>query len=154
MQNPAPLIWNDSLMTGVPEIDEQHRILVHTFNEASEKLCGESAPEVLEAITQDLLSYALYHFETEELLMRDAGYESEDGADARRHRAEHRDFSTQVLGLRDRIKADIPVAAARIAGFSAQLAGDAHHAHRHAARRLHPGKALQPKLTTSSAAPR
>ena len=38
MQNPAPLIWNDSLMTGVPEIDEQHRILVHTFNEASEKL--------------------------------------------------------------------------------------------------------------------
>ena len=81
MQNPAPLIWNDSLMTGVPEIDEQHRILVHTFNEAAESLCGETRREVLEAITQDLLSYALYHFETEELLMRDAGYESEDGAD-------------------------------------------------------------------------
>ena len=109
MQNPAPLIWNDSLMTGVPEIDEQHRILVHTLNEASEKLCGESAPEVLEAITQDLLGYALYHFETEELLMRDTGYEAEDDADARRHLAEHRDFSTQVLALRDRIKAGIPV---------------------------------------------
>ena len=109
MQNPAPLIWNDSLMTGVPEIDEQHRILVHTFNEASEKLCGEVSQEVLQAITQDLLGYALYHFETEELLMRDAGYEAEDDADARRHLAEHRDFSTQVLAVRDRLKAGIPI---------------------------------------------
>ena len=109
MQNPAPLIWNDSLMTGVPEIDEQHRILVHTLNEASEKLCGESSPEVLEAITQDLLGYALYHFETEELLMHDAGYEAEDDADARLHLAEHRDFSMQILMLRDRIKAGIPI---------------------------------------------
>ncbi len=96
-------------MTGVPEIDEQHRILVHTLNEASEKLCGESAPEVLEAITQDLLGYALYHFETEELLMRDTGYEATDDADARRHLAEHRDFSTQVLAVRDRLKAGIPI---------------------------------------------
>jgi len=109
MQNSAPLIWNDSLMTGVPEIDEQHRILVHTFNEAGEKLCGETSREVLEAITQDLLGYALYHFETEELLMRDTGYEAEDDADARRHLAEHRDFSTQVLAVRDRLKAGIPI---------------------------------------------
>lgn len=109
MQNSAHLIWNDSLMTGVPEIDEQHRILVHTFNEASEKLCGEVSQEVLQAITQDLLGYALYHFETEELLMRDAGYEAEDDADARRHLAEHRDFSTQVLAVRDRLKAGIPI---------------------------------------------
>ena len=109
MQNSAPLIWNDSLMTGVPEIDEQHRILVHTFNEASEKLRVEASPEVLDAITQDLLGYALYHFETEELLMRDTGYEATDDADARRHLAEHRNFSTQVLAVRDRLKAGIPI---------------------------------------------
>ena len=34
MEKPAPLVWNDSLITGVPEIDEQHHILVHILNEA------------------------------------------------------------------------------------------------------------------------
>ena len=36
MDKPATLVWNDSLITGVPEIDAQHRILVHTLNEAGD----------------------------------------------------------------------------------------------------------------------
>ena len=91
MDTSAPLVWNDSLMTGVPDIDEQHRILVHSLTEARAKLADETSPDVLEAITQDLLAYALYHFETEEALMHETGYTAAAGADARQHLAEHRD---------------------------------------------------------------
>ena len=106
MDKPAALIWNDSLKTGVPEIDEQHRILVHTLNEAAEKLVADASLDVLATITQDLLSYALYHFETEEALMHAYGYAA-DRDDIARHLEEHRNFSAQVVCVRNDLKAGI-----------------------------------------------
>lgn len=117
MDTSAPLVWNDSLMTGVPDIDEQHRILVHSLTEARAKLADETSPDVLEAITQDLLAYALYHFETEEALMHETGYTAAGGADARQHLAEHRDFSAQVVAMRSNLKAGIHVAPDVLLGF-------------------------------------
>ncbi len=55
MENPAPLVWNDSLITGVAEIDEQHHILVHILNEAGEKLSHGASLDDYEAITHELL---------------------------------------------------------------------------------------------------
>lgn len=106
MNKPAPLIWNERLMTGVAEIDEQHRILVHTLNEAAEKLSHHVSLDVLETITQDLLSYALYHFETEEMLMHDYGY-TEDKAATERHLDQHHYFSSRVMEVRKDLKAGI-----------------------------------------------
>ena len=60
------IVWNDNLVTGVAEIDEQHRILVNSINEANTRLANNISAEILDQITRDLLSYALYHFETEE----------------------------------------------------------------------------------------
>ena len=106
MDKPVALIWNQNLMTGVPEIDEQHKILVHTLNEATEKLAPNPTLDVLASITQDLLSYALYHFETEEALMQEYGYEA-DKADIALHLEEHRNFSAQVVCVRNDLKAGI-----------------------------------------------
>lgn len=99
-----PIIWNDQFITGVSEIDEQHRILVALFNEANEKLTTNVSAEFLEHITRDLLSYALYHFETEEELMQSHGYveNQSDAADA--HIQQHRQFSTKIVAVRDGIK--------------------------------------------------
>lgn len=107
MDKPAPLAWNDSLITGVPEIDAQHQILVHTLNEAGERLSRGTSVEDYEAITHELLSYALYHFETEEALMQEYGYEHSDAHDAHRHQAEHRGFTQQVIAVREQLKAGI-----------------------------------------------
>lgn len=111
------LVWNDSYATDVAEIDEQHMILVHTLNEASVKLAGDVSTEQLEQITQDLLAYALYHFETEEALMQQYGYDEESAADAAMHLEQHRSFSSKVVAVRDGLKSATPIAPADLLAF-------------------------------------
>lgn len=110
MYTTQPLTWDDSFATGVPEIDEQHMILVHTLNEAAENLSEESSPETIERITHDLLSYALYHFETEEDLMKQYGYEESSPDDSQTHLKQHRSFSAKVVSIREGLKSSTPIA--------------------------------------------
>jgi len=109
MNGHEPIEWNDSFATGVVEIDEQHRILVNTLNEANAKLADNVNIDFVEQITQDLLSYALYHFETEEQLMQKNGYIDDSAADADRHLQQHRSFSGKVVAVRDNLRAGIPI---------------------------------------------
>jgi len=104
MINDEPLTWNDSYLTGVARIDEQHNVLVNTLNEANSRLAVGVTRELLDHITRDLLSYAIYHFETEEALMEEYGYAALSAADAETHRREHRGFSQQVVALREGLR--------------------------------------------------
>ncbi len=100
------IVWNDELVTGVVEIDEQHRILVNSINEANTRLSDSHInATILEQITQDLLSYALYHFETEEGLMQEYGYLQDKEEDAASHQRQHREFSANVVAVREGIRA-------------------------------------------------
>lgn len=112
-----PLVWNDSFATGVAEIDEQHMILVHTLNEAAVRLAADASLDTLERITQDLLSYALYHFETEEQLMQTYGYSEDAGTEAEQHLEQHRSFSSKVVQVREGIKQGTPIAPDELLGF-------------------------------------
>jgi hemerythrin len=100
----SPITWSDEFCTGVPEVDEQHRILVNTLNEANASLTDESSLEQFELITRDLLSYALYHFETEEELMKQYGYAEHKAEECNNHLQEHRNFSSTVVGMREGFK--------------------------------------------------
>ncbi|MDO8989582.1 MAG: bacteriohemerythrin [Sideroxyarcus sp.] len=104
MSDSAPIQWNDAMLTGVPEIDKQHRILVDTLNEAQIKLTGEVDDAQFEQITRDLLAYAIYHFNTEEQLMRQYGYAAASSDEAGAHLAAHRSFSERVVALRDKAR--------------------------------------------------
>lgn len=97
--------WSKDYETGVEEIDEQHHILVNTLNEANELLSKDYSLENLQNITKDLLSYALYHFETEEELMQEYNYSTEAPKDFESHMKQHRDFSAKVVEVRDSLKA-------------------------------------------------
>lgn len=99
-----PIEWTDQLMTGVAEIDKQHRFLVNAINDANQKLLGNPEISLLEQITKDLLSYAIYHFETEEDLMLELGYSEASAADAELHQKQHREFSAQVIAVRDGLR--------------------------------------------------
>jgi hemerythrin-like metal-binding protein len=112
-----PLTWREEFATGVPEIDEQHMILVHTLNESASKLAHDASQETLEQITQDLLGYALYHFETEEELMQRYGYAEEDTAAADLHLGQHRAFSAKVVSVREDLKAGVKIVAADLLEF-------------------------------------
>lgn len=104
-----PIEWKDSFNTGVREIDEQHHILVNTLNAANAKMAEDVSIDFVEEITQDLLSYALYHFETEEELMQEYGYNDGSAADAELHHQQHRSFSSKVVAVRDNLRAGIPI---------------------------------------------
>lgn len=92
------------LLTGINIIDEQHRILITLFNEANDRLATNMSTEFLSEITCDLLSYALYHFETEEELMQSSGYIEAYIEDASIHTQQHRNFSAKVVAIRNDIK--------------------------------------------------
>jgi hemerythrin len=111
------LVWREDFATGVAEIDEQHMILVHTLNEAAVKLAHDTSQETLEQITQDLLSYALYHFETEEELMQQYGYADAADDAAEQHLSQHRAFSAKVVSVRDGLKSGIKIAASDLLDF-------------------------------------
>ncbi|MDD4964736.1 MAG: bacteriohemerythrin [Gallionella sp.] len=98
------IIWNDDLVTGIIEMDEQHRILINSINEANTRLTSNVNAEILDQITQDLLSYALYHFETEEALMQIHHYTDKQQEDANTHIQQHREFSSTVLSIREGLK--------------------------------------------------
>jgi hemerythrin len=101
MSDSDPIKWSDDMLTGVAEIDRQHRILVGTLNEAKAKLTTEADDPMFEQVTRDLLAYAIYHFNTEEQIMKQYGYAAAALEEAGSHLAAHRHFSEQVVALRD-----------------------------------------------------
>jgi hemerythrin-like metal-binding protein len=111
------IAWNDKLVTGIGKIDEQHQMLVNLFNEANIKLNSNNNAEFLDEITRDMLSYALYHFETEEELMQKYGYIKDKSEDADTHIRQHRSFSAKVVAVRHDIKARILISREDLLSF-------------------------------------
>lgn len=111
------IVWNDQLVTGISTIDEQHQILINLFNEANTKLATNNSSEFLEQITRDLLSYALYHFETEEELMQKYNYAEDNSEDVDSHIQQHRSFSTKVVDIHNDIKAGILISREDLLSF-------------------------------------
>jgi len=107
------IVWHDKLVTGIGKIDEQHQILVNLLNEANIKLTPNNNAKFLEEITRNLLSYALYHFETEEELMQKYGYIEDSDA----HIRQHRSFSAKVVAVRNDIKTGIPISREDLLSF-------------------------------------
>lgn len=112
-----PIEFDPAFVTGVEEIDTQHRNLIHLTNEAGRVLVGNPPPRVMRAMVQELLSYAIYHFRTEEALMREYGY-IEAGADnADEHIRRHRDFSVRVVEMQKALQNHEPVNCAELNAF-------------------------------------
>ena len=58
-----------------------------------------------EHIIQGLLSYTVYHFQTEDNLMQQRGYDANHAAAADRHRLQHKDLAGKVVAVHEQIKA-------------------------------------------------
>lgn len=97
--------WQPVFSTGVAVVDDQHRVLIRMLNEASEKLTDSSPLAEYDKIVQGLLNYAGYHFQTEEKLMAEHGYEQERAAAAAAHIQAHRGFAEKVTAVKGQIQA-------------------------------------------------
>lgn len=85
-------VWSSLFETGLAEVDEQHRRLVELLNALGDHVHGGDQAQV-DRLLGELAGYTVYHFESEEKLMRAAGLDARHVQD---HCATHERFVVQV----------------------------------------------------------
>jgi len=85
------MTWNDELSVKVKEIDDQHRKLIGLINNLHEAMKNGQGKLVLEPTLQELASYTVYHFQTEEKYMQKFNYPG-----YRAHKIKHDAFVKKV----------------------------------------------------------
>ncbi len=90
--------WNDKYSVGISIIDEQHKKLFGFINKTIEAKEHSDNKEELEKELEEMTTYALEHFETEEAYMREFDY-----PECRRHSEEHYRFFDKTLTYFDRV---------------------------------------------------
>lgn len=66
--------WDDQYLTGVAEIDAQHKVFLNMIKRASDLRERPSGDPEVDNILNDVLKYALFHFKSEEALMAGCAY--------------------------------------------------------------------------------
>lgn len=95
----ALMTWNENFVTGIGVIDEQHKWLIDLINEAAPVLALNYSRnhDHADRLLDELVGYAVFHFETEDRLMR------EYRIDSRHHEAHlqsHGKFAAEVSRMR------------------------------------------------------
>jgi methyl-accepting chemotaxis protein/hemerythrin len=93
------IIWTERFKTGISIIDSQHRILVGMINQVHEASLEKDPAHknlVLKIDLQHLIEYTIYHFETEEKLLKEINF---PGLAA--HHEEHEKLKKEVMDFVD-----------------------------------------------------
>ncbi|MBI5784481.1 MAG: response regulator [Rhodocyclales bacterium] len=89
--------WSSDFETGIEFMDAQHQTLVRLLNILARKLVDPASAMACDGVLDELSEYAVYHFESEEALMRQflPGDAMEAG-----HLCTHQDFVTEIGRLK------------------------------------------------------
>lgn len=104
--------WRDSYATNVKEFDQDHRKIIQLINDLLETLQGRKDTTACSRVLDELYSYTLYHFSSEEKKM--AQYSYPGLAD---HHNEHEKLKKQVVQYRNSDSLDDHAAIAQIYQF-------------------------------------
>ncbi len=89
------IIWSDVLCVGVDEIDEDHQRLTDIYNLFVQAVNDKKPPDYQEALLEELIRFALWHFKHEERLMLKHNYPGFD---------EHKDDHLYLEGVIDALR--------------------------------------------------
>jgi len=92
--------WQDSMETGIAPVDSDHKVLVSLINQVHSAIANLENYAILGSILRALAEYTDYHFQREEKLMEDVGF---DGVEA--HKALHIRLTEQVKEIIRRFEA-------------------------------------------------
>lgn len=108
--------WNPCFVTGLVDVDAQHRHLVELINRFGERLTQQepAAGKALETVFAELAAYAQYHFREEEALM---GAHRVDARHVESHCENHAQFLDEVGRLHASASAGDPDAARALFDF-------------------------------------
>lgn len=91
-----PIKWNREMLTGVPDIDKQHRQLVALINDLHHALREGKTQQSMKEILDEVVEYTKYHFSFEEQMMQRCSY-----PDLNNHKRLHESLVRQVLNIYD-----------------------------------------------------
>ena len=114
----ALMIWNDNFVTGIDIIDEQHHWLIDLINRSAPVLALNYSRNHLraEALLDQLVNYAVFHFKTEDRLMQDYGI------DAKHHEAHvesHSRFASEMGRMRSAYTSGDEISGGKLLSFLA-----------------------------------
>lgn len=92
------IAWSEAFDVGIPEIDNQHRDLIETFNRLVDTLHSEEGQVLPLVIMNELTGKVKLHADYEEKLMRTGGHPETD-----LHAEEHRSFIRDIEDLSQRM---------------------------------------------------
>jgi len=88
--------WSTSFELGIDEFDEHHKRLVYLLNMTYDGFTLEADRDELEAVLDELIDYATYHFAAEEYWMKVNEYPG-----LSQHSGEHERFSKRVVEIQN-----------------------------------------------------
>ena len=88
--------WRDSYSVDIEQIDHQHELLVKLINDMFEVVRDKETNTSPSTQISTLIEYTQEHFNYEEKLLEQAGYEFLD-----RHKKVHKGLVQEVMDLRD-----------------------------------------------------
>ncbi len=108
LQSVPPLfVWDDDLSVGIPQIDEQHKVLIAIINRLNAAMKKKMSTSIKGKVLEELLDYTKTHFGIEEELFRRHRYqEPECSEHLRAHAAFIKtidDISKQSLAGKDAV---------------------------------------------------
>lgn len=111
-------VWDDHFVTGLDEVDRQHKELVDLINRLGNQLAEVDWDQgAIHEVIEDLTRYTSFHFREEELMMITAGlYQEHLGP----HIASHYHFLEEVSAMRANISVDNPTAGRHLLDFLSQ----------------------------------
>jgi hemerythrin-like metal-binding protein len=89
-----PFTWNDKYSLGRPDADAEHQALFRLAEQLYQAIDNGTAEDQLESLFARLASYVRFHFENEEILMRQIGF-----PDFEQHHQQHEGFIAKLSSL-------------------------------------------------------
>jgi hemerythrin len=83
--------WDTAYSLGIKQIDDHHRHLLALLNKTYDTFTANESKVQVDALIEELINYATYHFSAEEHLMAKHGYQGTG-----EHLKQHEHFITQI----------------------------------------------------------
>jgi hemerythrin len=93
------VVWNESWLIGVQEVDAQHKQLVSLVNQLHQAMSQGKGKEVLGGILDSLILYTQQHFSAEERMLEQNQY-----PDLLEHKRQHVALTKKVVDFQQEFK--------------------------------------------------
>ncbi len=90
--------WDVKYSVGISIIDEEHRKFIDIINNAIVAREQSDNPEEIKEVLNEMTNYALTHFKTEEIYMKEFNY-----PEYKDHVEEHHDFVIKTIAYLDKV---------------------------------------------------